>query len=132
MAAILVDSSVWIAASKHSNPECLQLKRLINKNVPICLIKPIQVEVCQGARSDELFHQIWESFLGFDFLEITDRHWGISAWNYFRCRRKGLTLNTLDCLIGSIAQDYKIQLWTLDKTLLKAAPIIGFESYGAK
>ena len=129
MRPFLVDSSVWISASHAAKPECLLLKRLISRNAPICLIRAIQSEVCQGARSEELFHRLWDSFLGFNFLEVTDRHWGLSSWNYFRCRKKGLTLGTLDCLIGTIAQDYRISLWTLDKTLLKAGAIIGFESF---
>ena len=129
MRALLVDSSVWIAASDSRNKECFELKKLIKNNAAISIIRPIQVEVCQGARSDEIFHQLWEYFLGMHILEVTDRHWGMSAWNYFKCRRKGITLTTLDSLIATISKEYQIPLWTLDKTLLKSKSVIGFDIY---
>ena len=127
--AVLIDSSVRIAAAIPKNRECALLKKLIQRNELIYLTRPIQVEVCQGARSEEEFHKLWDAFLGFEFLEITTRHWGVSAWNYFRCRKKGKTVSTLDCLIGSLSTDYGVPLWTLDKGLLGARDIIGFDLY---
>jgi predicted nucleic acid-binding protein len=125
--AVLIDSSVWIAAASSKNKECLKLKRLIKSDELIYVARPIQTEVCQGARSESEFHLLWEGFLGFEFLEITDRHWGLSALNYFRCRKKGLTLTTLDCLIATLAGDYRIPLWSLDRAFKKVQPLIGFE-----
>jgi len=127
--AALVDSSVWISAQDPSKKECLKLKRMILNNELIYLIRPIQVEICQGARSEEGFHKLWDSLLGFDFLEVTDRLWGLSAWNYFRCRKKGVTLTTLDCLIATVAKEYRVFLWTLDKNILRSKSIIGFDSF---
>ena len=127
--AVLIDSSVWIQGSDPKNKECLELKRLISKNEYICLIKPIQVEVCQGVKTEKLFHDLWEAFLGFEFFEVTDLHWGLSAYNYFKCRKRGITLSTLDCLIGTISKEYQIPLWTLDKNLAKTKNIIGFEVF---
>ena len=129
MAAVLIDSSVWIAAANSKNKECLQLKRLLQKNTSICVLKPIQAEVCQGARSEGEFHQLWEAFLGFEFLEIADKHWGLSAWNYFKCRKRGLTVSTLDCLIATVARENQIPLWSLDKVFQHIQPIIGAELY---
>lgn len=127
--AVLVDSSVWIAGANSKNPECLRLKQLIGKNELIYVTRPIQVEVCQGARTEEEFHRLWDAFLGFEFLEITARHWGISAWNYFRCRKRGKTLSTIDCLIGSLSSEYGVPLWTLDKVLGSAREVIGFDLF---
>lgn len=127
--AVLVDSSIWIATQKPSQKECLDLRRLILKDELIYLLRPIQVEVCQGARSEELFHHLWDSFLGFEFLEVSDRLWGLSAWNYFKCRKKGVTLTTLDSLIGTAAHEYHVPLWTLDNTLRRSSSIIGFELF---
>ena len=127
--AVLVDSSVWVSASDSRNPECLKLKRLIAANERVCIVKAIQVEVCQGARSDGEFRQLWENLLGFEILEATDLLWGKSAWNYFKCRRKGLTVGTLDCLIATVARENEISLWTLDKQLRKTRSVIGFDEY---
>ncbi|MEW6057953.1 MAG: PIN domain-containing protein [Bdellovibrionota bacterium] len=125
--AVLVDSSVWVAAANPKNKECLILKRMIQTNEPIYLIRAIQAEVCQGARTETEFHRLWDAFLGFEFLSVTDRHWGLSAWNYFKCRKKGITLSTLDCLIATLAREYRIPLWSLDKAFGKIQPLIGFE-----
>ena len=129
--AALVDSSVWIAASNPKNRECIELKRIIQSNELIHVTLPIQVEVCQGARTEEEFQKLWDAFLGFESLEITTRHWGISSWNYFRLRKKGKSISTLDCLIGTLSADYGIPLWTLDKALKDAHSTLGFDVYQA-
>ena len=127
--AVLVDSSVWIAASSPKNKECMRLKKMIKENEAIFVTRPIQVEVCQGARSENEFQLLWDGFLGFEFLEITTRIWGTSAWNYFRCRKKGITLSTLDCLMATVAREYGVKLWTLDKNLLTSRSILGFDHH---
>ena len=127
--AVLVDSSVWIAAANPKNPECIRLKRLILSNELIYVTRPIQVEVCQGAKTEQEFHQLWDALLGFEFLEISTKIWGISAWNFFRLRKKGKTLATLDCLIGTLSAEYGVPLWTLDKPLQKAHSVIGFDLF---
>ena len=125
--AVLVDSSVWIAASSSKNPECLLLKRMIQNNELICIIRPIQVEVCQGVRSEAEFHKVWEAFLGFNTLEVTDRIWGLSAWNYFKCRKKGISLSTIDCLIATVATEYRVQLWSIDRVFGRIQALLGLD-----
>lgn len=127
--ALLIDSSVWIAAQFSSNRECLLLKRMLEADELIYAVRPIQVEVCQGAKSEDEFHQLWSSFLGLEFLEITDKHWGLSAWHYFKCRKEGVTLTTLDCLIATVAREYRVPLWTLDKVFSRIQKSIGFDLY---
>lgn len=127
--AVLVDSSVWISGASPRNKECLALTRLIRSNELLYVTRSIQVEVCQGAKSELEFNRLWDAFLGFEFLEITTKHWGTSAWNYFRLRKKGKTLSTLDCLIGTLSAEYGIPLWTLDKALRQAHSTIGFDIF---
>lgn len=100
---------------------------MISNNELIHVIKPIQAEVCQGARTEAEFHRLWEAFLGFDFLDITDRLWGLTAWNYFRCRKKGIAPSTIDCLIATVAKEYGVELWSLDKIFQRLQPVIGFD-----
>lgn len=130
--AVLVDSSVWIAAASPKNSECLKLKRMIGVGESILVTRTIQVEVCQGARSEEEFHRLREGFLGFECLEIDDKHWGLAAWNYFSCRKKGLTVSTMDCLIATLAREFRMPLWTLDKAFARMKPIVGFELWLSK
>lgn len=126
---VLVDSSVWIAASSPRNKECMQLKRLIRNDEKIFLIDLIQLEVCQGAKTEEQFQNLWDSFLGFSFFAVEKKHIGLSAYHYFRCRKKGITPGTIDCLVGTMALDYKVPLWTLDQNLIKAAKLMKCELF---
>jgi len=127
--SVLVDSSVWIAASNPKNKECMQLKRLIRNDEKIFLIDLIQLEVCQGAKTEEQFQLLWDSFLGFSFLNVEKKHIGFSAYHYFRCRKNGITPGTIDCLVGTLALENKIPLWTLDRNLIKAARFIKCDIY---
>lgn len=127
--AVLVDTSVWIDGSRSNSRTSVQLKKMIEDGEPIFIIRPIQVEVCQGARAEEEFHKLWNAFLGFQSLQITDKHWGMSAWHFFKCRKRGFTVSTLDCLIATICREYQLPLWSFDKIFPKIQKIIGFEIY---
>jgi predicted nucleic acid-binding protein len=127
--SVLVDSSVWIDGAKPNGKAKARLSSLIRGNDIICYAKPIQVEVCQGARSQREFEKVWDAFQGFQLLPLSDYHWELSAWNYFRCRKAGLTVSTMDCLIATVANSYRVRLWTLDKLFEKIKPIVGFDVY---
>lgn len=126
---VLVDSSVWIDASRKSSKLGPKLSKLILGEETVFYTKIIQTEVAQGARTHTEFQTIWENFLGFDELVVWDEHWEQSAWNYFRCRKKGLTTSTVDCLIATLSVTYRVPLWTHDKLFLQLQPIIGFDLY---
>jgi len=127
---ILVDSSVWIAADRPRTKEHRALVAIIRgteHRVLVCA--PIRVEVCQGAREQAQFDMLWEGFRGFDDLPLREEHWQQCAWNYFRCKRRGLTLATVDCMIATLASSYRVSLWTIDKTFRLMTDIIPFELY---
>lgn len=128
--AVLIDSSVWIAADKKGSKEHQQVRAMIRggeDQVVTCL--PIQVEVCQGVRSRDEFAAVWDAFLGFTRLEIRPEHWELSAWNYFACKKKGLTLSTIDCLLATLAHSYRVPLWSRDKAFKAMRPVIGFDLF---
>ncbi len=129
--ALLVDSSVWIAGADAKNEECLLLKRMVQRGDLLYIATPIQVEVCQGARSEFEFRRLWDAFLGFNFLEISRKHWELCAWNYYRCWKKGITPTTIDCLIATLAAEYRIELWSIDKVFKSLGPILGFDLRGS-
>jgi predicted nucleic acid-binding protein len=125
--SVLVDSSVWIAASKKGSKVAPRLAKMIHSDEIIYYSKIIQVEVSQGARTQGEFASVWDAFLGFNELPVLDSDWEAAAWNYYRCRGKGVTLSTVDCLIATLAARYRLPLWSEDKVFLKIAPIIGFD-----
>jgi len=128
--SVLVDSSVWIDAAKVKDRSRKTLSSLINGSDVICYTDPIQTEVCQGAKSQLEFEKLWDAFKGFQILRVRDHHWELAAWNYFRCRKAGLTIiSTIDCLIATIAQSYRVPLWAMDKLFMKMQPVIDFNFY---
>lgn len=125
---ILVDSSVWIAAAKKSSRESKNLKALLEEESnQLSTCKLIQLEVSQGARTKEQFLTLWEGFESLAMLEIRESDWKMSSLNFFKCKKKGLTLSTIDCLIATLAQQYNHELWSLDKVFKKVAPVLGIE-----
>lgn len=127
--AVLVDSSVWISAQHKNNKEFFALSNLLKSEEIICTTKLIQVEVTQGAKTEEQFRKLWDGFNGLEFLQIKDQHWLESAVNFFRCRKKGLTLTTIDCLLATVAKSYSVHFWTLDKQFKEMQKTIGFQMY---
>ena len=125
--AVLVDSSVWIAAAKSKSNECRILQGMIRDGAPICVTAPIRAEVCQGARTESEFARLWSAFAGFRDLVVLEEHWEQSAWNYYRCRKEGLSPATVDCLIATVASSYRAKIWTLDKIFPLLRPVIGFD-----
>ena len=121
--SVLVDSSVWIAAASALNAECRKLKRMIVAGEPIVVTRIIQMEVTQGARSEVEWQRLWDSLDGFPILELTDRHWALASSNYFRCRKRGITPSSVDCLIATLAADHRVPLWTLDRGFISASMI---------
>ena len=127
--AVLVDSSVWIAAARPRNPECLHLKRLIRAGEPIYVTRVIQMEVSQGARSETELRDLWDALEGFPRIEVEEKHWALCAWNYSRCRKRGITPSSIDCLIATVAAGARIPLWTLDRAFDDMQPVVGFERW---
>ena len=95
----------------------------------IYVTRVVQMEVTQGARTEAEWQRLWDAFDGFPLLELEDRHWALASSNYFRCRKRGVTPSSVDCLIATLAADYRVPLWTLDRAFADLQPVIGFERW---
>lgn len=126
---VLVDSSIWIAAQVSNARETVHLKELLLENHSIYTSRIIQVEVTQGAKTQELFTKLWNGFLGLNFLEITDTIWQKAAVNYFLLRKKGLTISTIDSIIATLAIENRVGLWSKDKVFEKMTKHLTIKLY---
>lgn len=127
---VLVDSSVWIAADRPRSKEHKQLIAMINGNTHnACVCALIRTEVCQGAREQGQFDLLWNGFKGYVDLPILEEHWEQSAWNFFRCKKRGLTLSTIDCLIATLSSSYRVPLWSIDKVFKHMHDVVSFELF---
>ena len=132
MAHVLVDSSVWIAASRKDSPQAKSLGRLLRADeVEVYTTELIRVEVTQGARTTEEFERLWLGLNALQPLSFSENSYQKSAWNYFRLRKQGISIATIDCLIGTLAAEHKVSLWSLDKVFKRISPLLGFELFGS-
>jgi len=122
---ILVDSSVWIDFFSSSPGRVGdELRRMITDAEPFALTGLVITEILQGLTRDasriERYLSQWE------MLEPSGYATYREAASIFRvARAKGVTLTTIDALIGAIAVEHGASVFTLDKDFSRIARITG-------
>ncbi len=122
---ILVDSSVWIDFFNSSPGRAGdELRRMITDAEPFALTGLVITEILQGLTRDasriERYLSQWE------MLEPSGYATYREAASIFRvARAKGVTLTTIDALIGAIAVEHGASVFTLDKDFSRIARITG-------
>ena len=122
---ILVDSSVWIDFFSSSPGRAGdELRRMITDAEPFALTGLVITEILQGLTRDasriERYLSQWE------MLEPSGYATYREAASIFRvARAKGVTLTTIDALIGAIAVEHGASVFTLDKDFSRIARITG-------
>jgi predicted nucleic acid-binding protein len=125
---ILVDTSIFIDYFRgNENKPVERLNEIIAKKIPFGINNYIYQELLQGAASEKDFNNLK------DYL-ATQRFYGIqkgieshenAAGMYFRCRRKGITINsTIDFLIAETAIENNLMLLHNDSDFTAMAKII--------
>jgi predicted nucleic acid-binding protein len=116
---IVVDSSVWIDhLSNHETWQVLTLRRLIRRDLagPILVGDIIMYEVLAGLRSARATREIKQlletlllvSMLDFDLVPRAVAH-------YQALRRRGITMGTVDMIIGTYCIATGAELLTADR-----------------
>ena len=122
---ILVDSSVWIDFFSSSPGRAGdELRRMITDAEPFALTGLVITEILQGLTRDasriERYLSQWE------MLEPSGYATYREAASIFRvARAKGVTLTSIDALIGAIAVEHGASVFTLDKDFSRIARITG-------
>ncbi len=114
---VLVDTSIWSLALRRQksseHKEIGRLQELVEQgNAVLCGI--ILQEILQGIKQREQFLKLKNHFSAFTVLEPTRQTFEGAAELFSKCRSKGFTVSTVDCLIASIAIDFECSLFTLD------------------
>ncbi len=126
---ILVDSSVWIDFFSSSPGRAgAELRRMIENSEPFALSGVVVAEVLQGltrdARSVERFLEQC------DMLEPTGfETYRKAAAIYREARAAGISLTTIDTLIGAVAIEHGAQVFTLDQDFSRMARITHLKLY---
>jgi len=115
---LLVDTSVWSLGlrrkKKSDHPADTFLQRNIDEGSNIYLTGLIYQEILQGVRSEIQGQAIKKHLSDFTFLEPTPTIHASAAHLYTDCRKRGITVHTVDCLIAAVSIFYECSLLTTD------------------
>jgi predicted nucleic acid-binding protein len=132
---IVLDTSVLISAFRRRGdqelpPEVVELKRLIQVDAPIAVPGVVLQELLAGARTDAQFERLARLAAPFPLL-LADRALHHEAAHLAaRCRWKGLTTTTTDCLIAAHTFTRQGSLFTLDHDFGRLAAVCPLELHG--
>ena len=113
---ILVDSSVWIDFFNGvKGRESAALHKLLEAESPLCICDIVLTEVLQGFRKDNEFELAKKHLLQFPVYTLASPDGYVRAAELYRkCKKKGLTVKTVDCLIAQTATDHGLTLFHKD------------------
>jgi predicted nucleic acid-binding protein len=86
-------------------------------------------ELLSGARDDEMLRRLDLLLLGFPLLLATRQDHALAAHIRNGCRRVGVAVGSVDCLIAAHAVAHGASLFTLDQDFTRMAPHCGLKLY---
>jgi len=111
---IIVDTSVLIDFLKNTEPNSTAVEGLITaKRLYITGI--IMAELLQGVRNEKEELYISTLIDGINSIELTNDLWLKAGKLSYSLRKKGINLPLTDVAIATIALEYNLPLFTLDK-----------------
>lgn len=125
---VLVDTSVIINFINRGESKEL-IKSLLSRN-EFFTTEIIIMEVLQGIKEDRKHQNIRAFMESLPLAKITYNDY-IEAANIYRlCRRKGRTIRkSIDCIIGAIAVNNNLKLFSIDKDFLEMKKYIDIDLF---
>ena len=112
-AGILIDTSVWIALFRDTEPYASVLAGILKEGRGHTGI--IKAETIQGTRSASEGERALGVFGAVESLEITDALWVKAGRLAADLRRKGSMVPLTDAALGALAAEHGLSVYTLDK-----------------
>ena len=112
---VLIDTSVWIEYFKNKN---ISLSEKVDETLTfyeVFVPKIVIAELIQGSRSEKEVKVI-EEFLGaFNIVDHTEDTWINAGRLSFVMKRKGTTVNLIDCYISMLSIENNCRIFSLDE-----------------
>lgn len=125
---VLVDTSVMIGYLQgEENNAILRFQYILENNIPFGINSLIYQEVLQGVKTEKDFDKTKKYLDTQRFYSLKDEKesYASAAKIYFRCKKKGLTINsTIDCLIAQTAIEHDLYLLHNDSDFDKISKIV--------
>jgi predicted nucleic acid-binding protein len=121
--ATLIDTSLWIDFTRARSPQTL--KRFIAPYIldaAAHLAEPVWFEVLRHATTAES-KQLQQQFQTLPMLETPTDIWDRAAELGQACRKKGVTANSLDLLIATVAIHHSAEVVTFDNNFQDIAAV---------
>jgi len=132
---VLVDTSVWSIALRHSVPVTNayeikdQLSGLI-EDVRVAMIGPVRQELFSGIKSKSQFNLLKKRLEPFRDTPLETGDFILAAEFFNRCRAKGVQGSHTDFLICAVSSRRKFPLFTTDKDFLLYNKHLDFPLFG--
>ena len=110
---VLVDTSVWIAFFRKSDPCHSTVLHLLSEDL-VCSAGIIVAELIQGAKSGKELTVLKDFIHTFQFLPESPSIWETAGELSYRLRRKGISVGLADCFIAIAARESNVRIFTLD------------------
>lgn len=111
---ILVDTSVWVTATRSKDgPAAQELDSLLDRD-EVATTDVVVAEVLQGTASESDFERYRQEMEALHYFPVTREIWVKAAELSFRLRREGRTTSLADLIIASVALENDLELYAVD------------------
>lgn len=132
---IVLDTSLLSLAYRRrlrpdtDHPAVREFARLLDDDAPMALPGVVLQELLSGVKGPAALRKLDDILSGFPLLLATRDTHVLAAELRSRCRRKGVTAHTVDCLIGAHAVEVGAELLTTDEDFEHMAKHTGVRLY---
>ncbi|MCC5905078.1 MAG: PIN domain-containing protein [Balneolaceae bacterium] len=117
---ILVDTSIWSVALRHSisTDETDEIKEQLYSLIEdsrVAMIGPIRQELLSGVKSQTQFNRLKKRLEPFRDIPMETNDYILAAKFFNRCRSKGIQGSHIDFLICAVSSRKQFPLFTIDK-----------------
>jgi len=112
---VLIDTSIWIDYFKDKSPILSKKVDKILLQNEVYVPKIVIAELIQGAKSEKEISIIEDFIDAFNIIDQKENSWLKAGRLSYSLKKKGKTINLIDCYIAVIAQEHNCQIFTLDE-----------------
>jgi len=112
---VLIDTSIWIAYFKNRDRHLAEKVDDVLKFTDVYVPKVVIAELIQGAKSEKEIAVIEELVEAFNIIDQKESTWLNAGRLSFSMKRKGITVNIVDCYIAVLANENNCKIFTLDE-----------------
>lgn len=130
---IVVDTSVLSLAFRRRASIAVEpaavtlLRRMMSDDIPLTIPGIVLQELLSGVRREEDSSRLQRLLEGFPIL-LADRDHHVAAADISTaCRRHGIAVTAVDCLIAALAISVEAPLFTIDRDFLRMAIHCGLQ-----